>query len=85
MTQCSPDSTCCSSRYTAAIILDIAYGRNIATVDDEFIRAIEEGIGTVLEGAGTGGTVVDYLPACASFLLYGHPYSLLTAYSDASQ
>ncbi|EPS99956.1 hypothetical protein FOMPIDRAFT_1050052 [Fomitopsis schrenkii] len=50
-------------RYTAAIILEIAYGRQITTIDDEFIRTIEEGVGTVLEGAGPGGTLVDYLPA----------------------
>ena len=51
-------------RFTAAMILELGYGRTVTGVDDEFIRLVDEGVSQALSGTGTtsGNALVDYFP-----------------------
>ena len=48
-------------RFTAAMILELGYGRTITGVDDDFIRLVEKGVSQALSGTGTaaGNSLVD--------------------------
>ncbi|KZT69390.1 cytochrome P450 [Daedalea quercina L-15889] len=49
-------------RYTAAIMLEIGYGHTVTSLDDEYIKMIENGVRKCLSGSGAGSALVDFFP-----------------------
>ena len=67
-------------RYVVAVIFEIGYGRAISTLDDDFIRLVEQGVNESLtggssSGSSSGGALVDLFPIRKHTLLL--PYSVL--------
>ncbi len=61
----SLELTSCA-RYTTAIVMRIAYGHQIISDDDEFVRIAHDSGYTLNNSGPPGGTAVDLFPICAS-------------------
>ena len=63
-------------RYVVAVIFEIGYGRAISTLDDDFIRLVEQGVNESLTGgSSSGGALVDLFPIRKHSLHYPTPSS----------
>ncbi|KAI0920236.1 hypothetical protein AcV5_010032 [Taiwanofungus camphoratus] len=50
-------------RFTAAMIVEIAYGHSIISLDDELIRLAEQATKETVESGSAGSMLVDFFPA----------------------
>jgi hypothetical protein len=52
------------SRFSASLIVQVAYGHEIKTDDDEYFRLAQEAIDAVNNAGPLGNTIVDFFPFC---------------------
>jgi hypothetical protein len=59
-------------RMAGSTILDIAYGLDIRTADDAYLKRAEECLKIIDQAGNPGAFLVDIIPACA---YYSSPFS----------
>ncbi|KAI0945930.1 hypothetical protein AcV7_010042 [Taiwanofungus camphoratus] len=59
-------------RFTAAMIVEIAYGHSIISLDDELIRLAEQATKETVESGSAGSMLVDFFPACKQDFIHGN-------------
>jgi hypothetical protein len=53
-------------RMAGSTIIDIAYGLDIRSSDDPYLKRAEECLQIIVQAGNPGSYLVDILPACAS-------------------
>jgi len=51
-------------RYTASLILKLAYGHRVTSMDDEYVQVSETAVTRTIESGSPGSMPVDIFPAC---------------------
>ncbi len=56
----------CVTRYVAATLLEITYGRRLTSMDDELVQLAQRSLTAANEGGSPGSMLVDFFPVCKS-------------------
>ena len=64
-------------RYAAGVMLDIAYGHSVSSVNDARIQRIDEAIGGILGTGNPGSMLVDFFPICEPSSCISRGYRLI--------
>ena len=59
------EDTQCDCRYVGALMMEIAYGHEVTSLDDEIVVLAEKAVGATTEAGSPAATLIDFLPFCA--------------------
>lgn len=60
-----------SYSYVGAVMMEVAYGHPVTSLDDEIVVLAEKAVGAATEAGSPAATLIDFLPFCECYALHG--------------